>query len=167
MSIAIYDAAVTTQIRMLNNLDRILERSAKFAGSRKIQPRVLLQSRLAPDMFNLCRQVQLVSDFAKGPAARLAGTEPPKMEDTETSMPQLRARIEKTRQYLADFTPEQFDGAEARQIAIPLRDKTLEMTGSEYLLNFALPNFYFHYTTAYAILRHNGVQVGKSDFLGG
>ena len=84
-----------------------------------------------------------------------------------SSMPQLRARIEKTLKYLADFTPDQFDGAEARQITIPMRDRTLEMTGNEYLLNFALPNFYFHYTTAYAILRHNGVQVGKGDFLGG
>jgi hypothetical protein len=167
MSFAIFDAAVTTQIKMLHNLDRILERSVKFAGSRKVQPRVLLQSRLAPDMFNLCRQVQLTSDFAKGPAARLAGKEPPKMEDTETTMPQLRKRIEKTCQYLADFTADQFNGAEDRKITIPLRDKVLEMTGSDYLLNFAVPNFYFHYTTAYAILRHNGVALGKADFLGG
>jgi len=167
MSFNIYDAAVTTQIKMLKNLDRILERAVKFAGSRKIQPRILLQSRLAPDMFNLVRQIQLTSDFAKGPAARLAGKEPPKMEDNETTMPQLRKRIENTRQYLADFIPDQFDGAEDRQLTIPLRDRTLEMTGGDYLMNFALPNFYFHYTTAYAILRHNGMQIGKTDFLGG
>ena len=167
MSLSVYDTAVTTPIKMLRNLDKMLERSVLFAQSRKIQPRVLLQSRLAPDMFNLGRQIQLASDFAKGPAARLAGKEPPKMEDTETSVPQLRARIEKTRQYLADFIPDQFDGAEAMQITIPMRDRTLEMTGADYLLNFAVPNFYFHYTTAYAILRHNGVQVGKGDFLGG
>ena len=166
MSLSVYDTAVTTPIKMLRNLDKMLERSVLFAQSRKIQPRVLLQSRLAPDMFNLGRQIQLASDFAKGPAARLAGKEPPKMEDTETSVPQLRARIEKTRQYLADFIPDQFDGAEAMQITIPMRDRTLEMTGADYLLNFAVPNFYFHYTTAYAILRHNGVQVGKGDFLG-
>jgi hypothetical protein len=167
MSFAIFDAAVTTPIKMLHNLDRILQRSVKFAGSRKIQPRVLLHSRLAPDMYNLCRQIQLTSDFAKGPAARLVGKEPPKMEDNETTMKQLRARIEKTHQYLAEFTSDQFDGAGDRQITIPMRDRTLEMTGGDYLLNFALPNFYFHYTTAYAILRHNGVQVGKVDFLGG
>jgi hypothetical protein len=167
MSLSVYDAAVTTPVKMLRNLDRMLERAVKFSQSRKIQPRVLLQSRLAPDMFNLARQIQLTTDYAKGAVARLAGKEPPKMEDNETTVPQLRARIEKTRQYLSDFIPDQFDGADALQISIPLQDTTREMTGADYLLNFAIPNFYFHYTTAYAILRHNGVAVGKGDFIGG
>ena len=166
MSIPVYDIAVTTPIKMLRNLDRLLERAIGFAQSRDIQPRELLQAKLAPDMFNLCRQIQLTTDFAKGPAARLAGKEPPKMEDIETTVPELRARIEMTRQYLSDFIPDQFDGAEALQITIPLRDRTLEMIGADYLLNFAVPNFYFHYTTAYAILRHNGVGVGKGDYIG-
>ena len=167
MPISVYDAIVTTPIKMLRNLDRQLEKAIAFAESRQIEPRALLSCRLAPDMFDLGRQIQLTTDFAKGPAARLAGKDPPKMEDTETTVPQLRARIEKTRQYLADFIPDQFEGAEERQIVIPMRDRTLEMIGSDYLLNFAVPNFYFHYTAAYAILRHNGVVVGKGDFLGG
>ena len=167
MPISVYDAVVTTPIKMLRNLDRQLEKAIAFAESRQIEPRALLSCRLAPDMFDLCRQIQLTTDFAKGPAARLAGKDPPKMEDTETTVPQLRARIEKTRQYLSDFIPDQFEGAEERQIVIPMRDRTLEMIGSDYLLNFAVPNFYFHYTAAYAILRHNGVLIGKGDFLGG
>ncbi len=167
MSVAVYDAVVTTPIKMLRNLDRMLERMTGYAESRGFEPRVMLQCRLAPDMFDLCRQIQLTTDFAKGPVARLAGKEPMKLEDNETTVPQLRARIERTRLYLSDFIADQFDDADTRQISIPMREGTLEMTGAEYLLNFAIPNFYFHYTTAYNLMRHNGMQIGKKDFLGG
>ena len=167
MHIAIFDAVVTTPQRMLRNLDAILDKAAADIAAGKLDADAVLHARLAPDMFDFTRQVQLATDFAKSPAARLAGVEVPKIPDEETSLPELKARIARVADFLKTFKPEQFDGAAQRQIVIPMRDRTLDLVGSEYLLGFAQPNFYFHYTTAYAILRHLGVEIGKRDFIGG
>ena len=166
MHIAIFDAVVTTPLKMLHNLDAILDKASADVAAGKLDADAVLHARLAPDMFDFTRQMQLATDFAKSPAARLAGVEVPKIPDEETTLPQLKARIAHIANFLKTFKPEQFEGAAQRQIVIPMRDRTLDMPGSEYLLGFAQPNFYFHYTAAYAILRHLGVEVGKRDFIG-
>jgi hypothetical protein len=166
MHIAIFDAVVTTPLKMLHNLDAILDKAAADIAAGKLDEDAVLHARLAPDMFDFTRQMQLATDFAKSPAARLAGVEVPKIPDEETTLSQLKARIARIADFLKTFKPEQFEGAAQRQIVIPLRDRTLDMPGSEYLLHFAQPNFYFHYTTAYAILRHLGLEIGKRDFIG-
>jgi uncharacterized protein len=151
----------------LNALSTILDKAAAFATARKIDPSVLLNSRLSPDMFPLVRQVQIATDQAKNGAARLAGIEPPRYEDDETTVDQLKMRIAKTVAYLKTIDPERIDASANREISFPLgpTDRA-HMTGADYLYHFVLPNFYFHRTTAYAILRHCGVDVGKRDFLG-
>jgi hypothetical protein len=151
---------------MLTNLSRILDKGAAHAAQRKFDFAVLLSTRLSPDMFPLVRQVQTVSDNAKGAAARLAGIEPPKFADTETTHEELKTRIARTLDFLASLAPAQIDGSEQRQITLNLGGGPVTFTGQDYLLNFALPNFYFHVTTAYDILRHAGVELGKRDFLG-
>jgi uncharacterized protein len=166
MKISMYQASVPIFTRMLNNLAGVLDKGAAYADTRRIDQAVLAGSRLYPDMFPLSRQVQIATDNAKGPAARLAGVEVPKFEDNEKTFAELRARIEKTVGFLNTLKPEQIDGSEDRTITLQMRTKTLTFQGMPYLLNFALPNFYFHVTTAYDILRHNGVEVGKQDFLG-
>ena len=166
MSISMYQASVPVFIRLLNNLDAILQKAAAHAEAKKIDPSVLLNSRLYPDMLPLVRQVQIASDTAKGAAARLAGMGPPVYEDREATFAELAERVKKTVAYLETFKPEQIDGSEARTITIELRGKTLSYVGLPYLLNSRLPNFYFHVTTAYAILRHCGVEIGKRDYLG-
>lgn len=166
MAISMYQASVPVFERMLVNLRGILEKGAAHAQARKFDPAVLVQARLYPDMFPLSRQVQIASDNAKGCAARLAGVEIPKYEDTESSFPELTARIDKTLAFLKTLKPGQIDGSEERPVTLQLRTGALEFKGQAYLLNFALPNFLFHVTTAYAILRHNGVELGKPDFLG-
>lgn len=166
MAISMYQASVPPLIRTLTNLRAILEKAAAHAEARKIEPAVLLATRLYPDMFPLSRQVQIASDNAKGAAARLAGVEPPRYEDTETTFPELIARIDKTVAYLQGFNPGQIDGSEERVIALPRRSGTLELPGQRYLTEYVLPNFHFHVCIAYAILRHCGVEVGKQDFLG-
>ncbi|MGE0371118.1 MAG: DUF1993 family protein [Gammaproteobacteria bacterium] len=166
MAISMYQACVPPLTRTLNNLGGLLEKAAAHAEARKIDPAVLIGSRLYPDMFPLARQVQIASDNAKGCAARLAGLDPPRYEDTETTFPELTARLRKTVDFLATVRPEQIDGSEERTITLVMRHGTLTFPGQTYLLNYALPNVYFHATTAYAILRHNGVEVGKQDFLG-
>lgn len=166
MTISMYQASVPVLVRMLGNLSAILTKAAAYAEAKKIEPRVLLDARLAPDMLSLTRQVQIASDSAKGCGARLAAVDLPKYEDNEASFEELQARITKTVAFLNSLRPEQIDGSEDRDIAIPARDQTLQFKGVVYLLNFVLPNFYFHVTTAYAILRHNGLDVGKMDFLG-
>ena len=166
MKISMYQASVATFIRMLNNLAAVLEKAAAHAETKKIEPAVLINSRLYPDMFALGRQVQIASDHAKGCGARLAGMEPPRYEDNEASFPELIARLQKTVAYLNTLTPEQVDGSEDRTITLPMRTRTLTFAGLTYLLNFALPNVYVHVTTAYDILRHNGVELGKRDFIG-
>jgi hypothetical protein len=152
---------------MLGSLDAVLAKAEADCATRKIDPQVFINGRLAPDMLPLKRQVQIATDHAKGAASRLAGLENPKWADDESSLADLRARVHKAVAYLNGFETEQFDGAETREVEVKLPSTTLRFTGKDYLLRFAVPNFYFHYTTAYAILRHNGVPVGKRDFLGG
>lgn len=152
--------------RSLTNLTHILEKGAAYAEAKKIDPSVLLQGRLFPDMFPLVRQVQIATDIARRGAGRLAGIEAPVMEDKETSFGELIDRINSTIAWLQTLTPEQINGKEAAEITLPLRDTTLTLRGIDFLLYFILPNFYFHVTTAYDILRHNGVELGKMDYLG-
>ena len=166
MAISMYRASIPPIVRSLTNLRAILEKAAAHAEAKKIDPSVLLGTRLYPDMFPLVRQVQIASDNAKGAAARLAGLEPPKYDDTEVTFPELVARIDKTIAYLKTFKPEQIDGSEERSITLPRRGGTLVLEGLPYLLEFLLPNFLFHVTVAYAILRHCGVELGKPDYLG-
>jgi hypothetical protein len=166
VSISIYDQLVPVFSHMLSNLDKIFTKAEADAEARKIDPLVFVNGRLAPDMLPLVRQVQIMTDQAKGCASRLAGQEPPKWADEEKSFADLHARIAKTIAHLKSFKPAQFDGAETRAIELKFPNATFNFTGKDYFLNFVVPNFYFHYTTAYAILRHNGVQIGKGDFLG-
>src|SRR5262249_55023956 len=149
-----------------NNLSAILDKAAAYAQAKKVEPMVLLHSRLFPDMFAFTRQVQLACDFTKNTVARLVGQEPPKFDDVETTIEQLKARIARTIEFVQGFKPTQFEGAETREISIKLRDSTQTFTGQVYLAHFALPNFFFHATTAYNILRHCGVDLGKRDFIG-
>jgi hypothetical protein len=153
--------------RALNNLAAILNKAATHVEARKIDPSVLINYRLAPDMLPLSRQVQIASDTAKGCAARLAGVDVPSFADTETTFPELQERIDKTLAFLNTLTAEQIDGSESRTVTIQLRGKDVQFVGLAYLTSFVLPNLYFHVTTAYAILRHNGVELGKADYLGG
>ena len=166
MTISMYEASIPVFIRMLKNLAAILAKGATYAEAKKIEPTVLINSRLYPDMFPMARQVQIASDAAKGCGARLAGREPPKFEDNEATFPELLTRIDKTIAYLETLKPEQINGSEQRTITLQIRNNTLTFLGMPFLLNFALPNFYFHVTTAYDILRHCGVEIGKQDFIG-
>jgi uncharacterized protein len=166
MSITMYQASMSPIIRVLNNLAAILEKGAAHAEAKKIDPAVLINSRLYPDMFPLVKQVQIASDVARRGVARLAGLEAPKMEDTETTFPELIERLQKTAAYLGTFTLAQIDGSEEKSISLPVGDKTMILEGLPYLVSFILPNVYFHVATAYNILRHNGVELGKLDYLG-
>jgi hypothetical protein len=166
MTLSMYQASVPVFTRMLTNLKTILEKGAAHAQAKKIDEAVLLNARLYPDMFTLTRQVQLASDFARGTGARLAGMEPPAYEDNEKSFAELVARIERTVEYLRTLTAAKVDGSEGREIVRPVRGEPKKFTGIKYLVQYALPNFFFHTTTAYAILRHNGVELGKLDFIG-
>ena len=166
MKMSMYQASVPTFSRVLENLAAILEKAEQHAAAKKIDPAVLINSRLAPDMFPLGRQVQIASDAAKGGAARLAQATPPAFEDTETTFAQLVERCRKTVAYLQTLKPEQIDGSEDRTVSWQSRSATKTMQGMPYLLNHVTPNVFFHVTTAYDILRHNGVELGKQDFLG-
>jgi uncharacterized protein len=166
MTLSMYQASAPVFLRGLSNLSAILEKAAAQAAERKIDEAVFLQARLAPDMFPLVRQVQIASDHAKGAAARLAGLEVPKFEDVEKSFEELQQRVARTRQFVESVDKSKIEGSEGREISLPGRDRTLTFNGQSYLFNFALPNFFFHATTAYDILRHNGIQIGKRDFLG-
>jgi len=150
----------------LNALSGVLDKAAAFTAAKKVDPAVLLSWRLAPDMFALARQVQVACDQAKNGAARLAGAEPPKFEDNETSLDQLKQRIAKTVAYLKTLDAKAIDAAAEREITFPLGSSKGQMKGDDYLNHFVLPNFYFHLTAAYAIVRHCGVEIGKRDFLG-
>ncbi len=161
-----YQASAPALERMLVNLAVILEKGAAHAAAKKIEPAVFINARLLPDMFTLAKQVQIAADMARGCMARLAGDEAPKDEDSETTLAELITRIEKTVVYIKRFTPAQIDGSEERQIVLPVRGGPLEFKGQPYLLHWVYPNFYFHFTTARDILRHNGVEVGKMDFPG-
>ncbi len=166
MSISMYQTSVPVFIRMLNNLAEILKKAEAFAEAKDIQLDVLFNSRLAPDMFPLSRQIQIASDAAKGCVARLAGMEPPSYKDNEKTFADLYARIDKTIAFLNTLTPEQIDGTEQKPVSVKLPKNTLNLQGMQFLLNFSMPHFYFHVTTAFDILRHNGVEIGKRDFLG-
>ena len=166
MTISMYQASVPAFTRALNNLAFILEKAEQHATAKKIDPAVLVNARLFPDMFPLAKQVQIASDAAKGGAARLAQATPPSFEDTETTFAQLVERCRKTVAYLESLKPEQIDGSEDRTVSWQSRTATKTMQGQPYLLHHVLPNVFFHVTTAYDILRHNGVELGKQDFLG-
>ena len=167
MSLSMYQASVPVLSHGLGALAGVLKKGEAYATARKIEPSVLLQTRLYPDMFPLVRQVQIASDGAKGGAGRLAGVEIPKFEDTESTFEQLQERIAKTRKFLDTIRADQVDGSEGKNIELPTpRGETLKFTGQQFLFGFVLPNFFFHSTTTYAILRHCGVEVGKRDFLG-
>ncbi|MEY4765868.1 MAG: hypothetical protein RI907_2541 [Pseudomonadota bacterium] len=161
-----HQASVPVLARGLRNLAEILRKAEAHCEAKKIDPQAFLQSRLYPDMFPLTRQVQIAGDMAKGAAARLAGAEVPSFPDTEASFAELLARIDRTVAFIEGFTAAQIDGSEQRPISIPLRDRTVSFDGQTYLTTWVLPNFYFHLTTAYALLRHGGVELGKRDFLG-
>jgi hypothetical protein len=161
-----YQAAIPPLIRSLSNLVGILEKGAAYAEAKKIEPAVLLGTRLYPDMFPLSRQVQIASDIARRGAARLAEVEAPIMEDNETTFPELLTRLQETISFLKTLSPEQIDGTETKSINLPVGGETLTFDGQSFLLYFVLPNVYFHVTTAYNILRHCGVEVGKRDYLG-
>ena len=167
MSFSMYDASVPPMIRTLQNLSKILDKATAQAAADKINLAALLEAKLAPDMFAFVRQIQIATDAAKGAAARLAGQEPPSFPDTETTFPELKARVAKTIAYLQSVSAEKLLGSEDRHITIKSPHRTLEFSGRDFLTGFALPNFYFHVTTAYGLLRHKGIQIGKTDFLGG
>ncbi|HET9473797.1 MAG TPA: DUF1993 domain-containing protein [Steroidobacteraceae bacterium] len=152
--------------KALEQLLYIMEKGVANAQARNFDVSVLVNARLAPDMFPFVKQIQLTSDFAKNSMARLAGIDPPKFEDSEATMDDLVARVKKTLDYIGTVPAAALEGSETRDIKIPLRDRTLEMKGLPFLQNWAIPNFFFHYVTAYNLLRHNGVDIGKRDFLG-
>ena len=166
MSISMYSVSVPGMSHSLKNLAAILKKAAAHAKAKNIDPAVLVRSRLYPDMLPLVQQVQIAADTAKGAAARLAGREPPKFEDTESTFPELIERVNKTLAYLRTVKRTEIEGSEDRDIILKFPSITLEFKGLDYLTGFAIPNFYFHVATAYDILRHNGVEIGKRDFLG-
>jgi hypothetical protein len=166
MSISMYQAAVPPILQTLTSTSAILDKAAAHCAARKIDPAVLVHFRLFPDMYPLSRQVQIMTDLAKGMAARLGGVEVPSYADTEMSFEALTARIAKTVTFVKSFTPSRFDGSGDREIILKAGGNELKFTGRQYLTNFVLPNFYFHATTTYNILRHCGVEIGKRDFLG-
>jgi hypothetical protein len=164
--ISMYDVSVPVFSERLRALALVLTKAEANAAERKIDLQVFLVARLAPDMLNLIQQVQMATDFAKGASSRIAGREVPRYEDNEANFAELHARITKTRDYLATFKPAEFEGAEERTVTLKVGGKDVEIKGQKYLLDVALPNFYFHIITAYDILRHNGVPLSKGNFLG-
>ena len=166
MSLSMYQASIPVFINGLQNLSDILTTAASYAPTKKIDPSVLIQSRLAPDMFPFVRQIQITTDIIKGGAARLAGIDIPSYADTESTFSELQDRITRTIVFLETITPHQVDGTEHNDITLKVGGKELHFKGQPYLLHFVIPNFYFHITIAYAILRHNGLDIGKADYLG-
>ena len=166
MTISMYQASVPVFTHMLTALAAVLDKADAHGAAKKIDPTVLPGTRLCPDMFPLSRQVQIACDFAKGTAARLAGVEVPSYGDTEKTFPELKERIAKTIAFLATFKPAQIDGSEEREISLKVGPREMHFKGLDYLVGFSLPNFYFHVTTAYAIARASGVELGKMDYLG-
>jgi uncharacterized protein len=166
MSISMYDLTIPVLMRGLTNLSAILDKGAQYAAAKKFDPVVLAQSRLFPDMHPLVRQIQIACDTAKGAAARLAGVEVPKHEDTEATIDDLKARLAKTADFLKTIGAAQLKDAESRNIEIKFPNGSFKFTGIAYLTDFVLPNFYFHSSIVYALLRKAGVEVGKRDYLG-
>lgn len=166
MTISMYAASIPVFKQILSSLSDLLDKAEIHATGKKIEPTAILQSRLYPDMFTFTRQIQIAADFAKGASARLAGVDVPKYEDSEQSFSDLKARIAKTIDFIGSLTPEQINGSEERDISTSAGPNAKHFKGQTYLLHYALPHFYFHATTAYALLRHNGIEVGKKDFIG-
>lgn len=166
MPITLYDASIPVLERMLRNLSSILDKAAAHAAARKIDPAVFLSMRLFPDMFPLIRQVQTATDFAKAIASRLAGREPPKWDDSEKTFEDLKLRIDKTLKLLSSVNRQDLEASETREVTVSPGGRQLTFKGIDYLFQFSLPNFYFHLTVAYAILRHAGIELGKRDFIG-
>lgn len=167
MTIGMYSASVPVFQRQLRALGNVLDKGAAFAAAKKMQDAVVLQLRLYPDMLPLVRQIQIAADFAKSTPALLAGVEPPKYDDNEATLADCKARLDKTLAYIGGFSREQIDGSDGRDITRTIGGNPMTFKGEIYLAHFAMPNFYFHVTTAYAILRSIGVEVGKRDFIGG
>ncbi|MDO8420361.1 MAG: DUF1993 domain-containing protein [Rubrivivax sp.] len=166
MSLTMYTCSVPVFVRMLGNVLNWLDKAEAHAAARKFDSANYLGLRLAPDMLPFSRQIQIATDAAKGCVSRLAGVEVPKWEDTEATLAELRLRVLRTIEYVQSYAPEQIDGSEAREILLPTRQgDPLQFTGEAYLKHFVLPNFYFHATTTYALLRHAGVELGKRDYL--
>ncbi len=161
-----FQAAVPPSLQMMGALSGILAKANAHCEAHKVDPAVLLASRLYPDMFALARQVQVAADFAKGGCARLAGVDAPKHDDTETTFAELQARLDRTADFIRTLMPRQIDGSEEREINIRIAGREMRFQGRPYLVHFMLPNLYFHATAAYTILRHNGVEIGKRDFIG-
>ncbi|MCP3459939.1 MULTISPECIES: DUF1993 family protein [unclassified Bradyrhizobium] len=162
-----YDAVVPAYLQMLNSLTGLLTKAEAHCAARKIEPSVLIGSRLFPDMLPFSKQIQLVSDFAAKGCARLTHTELPSMPDTETTFAELKQRLAKTIDFVKSFKSEQFEGADAKDVTFPAGpDRTVTLKGQQFFSSVSLPNFYFHAATAHGILRHNGVEIGKRDFLG-
>ena len=166
MSLSLYDVSIPALLRGLTNLGVLLDKGLQHAESRKFDPDILAQARVFPDMLPFTRQVMIAGDMAKGCAARLAAIENPKFEDTETTLAELKARVVKTQEFIAGIPASRFEGAEGREVVIPAGGSTLKFNGTDYVTKFVLPNFYFHSSMVYALLRHNGVDIGKRDFLG-
>jgi hypothetical protein len=166
MTISMYEASAPRFIRMLRNMDAILAKAQAHAVARKIDPAVLLGARLFPDMFPLLKQVQIATDHAKGAVARLARVEVPKFDDSEKTFEELQARLARTIAFVESFSPGQIDGSEDKEIALKVGGNDMNFKGLPYLVGFAIPNFYFHLVTAYNILRHSGVEIGKRDYIG-
>jgi uncharacterized protein len=167
MTISMYQASVPVYLQYLNSISMVLDKGAAFAEQRKIDPAALLQARLYPDMHPLVKQVQIFTDQATRGVSRLAGVEPPSFPDTETTFAEVKSRIQKAMEHVQSFKPEQIDGSEDREIVMKTPRGDLNFKGQQYLLGFSLPNFFFHATTTYSILRHVGVEIGKMDFMGG
>ena len=164
---SMYQASIPQLIKMLTNLSHILKKGEAFAKAKNVDGAVLVGDRLSPDMFPLSKQVQIACDQVKNGLARLAGIEPPKFDDQESTFAELQERIAKTIAFANTIEPAQVDGTEAKEIKFSIKEWHFEFVGEQYLLTWIIPNFYFHVTTAYNILRHNGVEIGKSDYLGG
>ncbi len=170
MNISMHNASVGVYLKILGNLNTMLEKAEKWTTDRKIDPNAILLARLAPDMFTFTRQVQIATDMAKGTAARLAGEDPPRYEDNEASLADLRARVAKTIAYLQSLKAEAFAGSETRAITLKLgppgNQREMNFVGLDYLQGFGTPNVYFHFSMVYALLRHNGLEIGKRDYTG-
>ena len=166
MAISMYQASVPQLKKMLVNLTAILTKAEEHAAAKGIDSKVLVEARLFPDMFPLAKQVQIACDQVKFGLARLASVEAPKFDDTESTLAQLKERIAKTVAFVDGIKPEQIDGTEAKEIKFSIKEWNFEFAGEQYVFTWIIPNFYFHVTTAYNILRHNGVEIGKADYLG-
>jgi hypothetical protein len=167
MAISMYQASIPQLTKMLTNLSNILKKGEEFASAKNLDSKALIEGQLAPDMFPLTKQIQIACDQVKNGMARIAGVEPPKFEDDEASFADLQERIAKTIAFANSLKPGQIDGTEAKEIKFSIKEWNFEFVGEQYLLTWIIPNFYFHVTTAYDILRHKGVEIGKSDYLGG